>query len=270
MAPSTGHRTDRRRFLAGGAALIGAVIAGCAGDGEPDEAGERADDADPRPEGEAEVAPPPAGDAPTTLTAADFEALLPCLLTPEQTEGPFYAAGGPERRDITEGVPGRPLRLGIRVVDEACAPVAGALVDVWHADAGGDYSAFTDGSAGDDAGPGTTFLRGSQVADAAGIVEFATVYPGWYPGRAVHVHVKAHLDGRTVLTSQLYFPDDVTDQVHQQAPYVDRGRRDTLNRDDGIAGDPAAQGNLLATAPAGDGMVGLVVLGVDPGEVPQG
>jgi hypothetical protein len=111
------------------------------------------------------------------------------------------------------------------------------------------------------------------VADAAGIVEFATVYPGWYPGRAVHVHVKAHLGGRTVLTSRLYFPDEVTDEMYQQAPYVDRGRRDTLNADDGIAGDPAAQGNLLATAtatsPVGDGMVGLVVLGVDPGGAPQ-
>lgn len=270
MAHSTGHRTGRRNFLAGGVALVGAVIAGCAGDDEPDEAGERAGDAASGPGGEADLAPAPAGDAATTLTAADFEALMPCLLTPEQTEGPFYVPDDLERRDITEGVPGLPLRLGIRVLDEACAPVAGALVDVWHADAGGDYSAFTDGSAGDDAGPGTTFLRGTQAADAAGIVEFTTVYPGWYPGRAVHVHVKAHLDGRTVLTSQLYFPEDVTDQVHQQAPYVDRGRRDTLNGDDGIAGDPAARGNLLATAPAGEGMVGLAVLGVDPGGSPAG
>ena len=77
-----------------------------------------------------------------------------------------------------------------------------------------------------------------------GIVEFATVYPGWYPGRAVHVHVKAHLDGATVLTSQLYFPEDLTDEVHAEGPYADHGTRDTRNEDDGIAGDPASAGNL--------------------------
>ena len=139
------------------------------------------------------------------------------------------------------------------------------MVDVWHADVDGDYSGFADGSgSADDAGEGTTFLRGSQVADADGIVEFATVYPGWYTGRAVHVHVKAHLDGQTVLTSQLYFPEDLTDTVHAGEPYAAHGVRDTRNDSDAIAGDPAAAGNLLHTSGAGDGTLGLVVLGVDP------
>ena len=150
------------------------------------------------------------------------------------------------------------------MVDAGCAPIPGAVVDVWHADAAGDYSGFVDGSHAGEAGEGSTFLRGSQAADAAGIVEFGTVYPGWYPGRAVHVHVKAHLDGATVLTSQLYFPDDVTDAVHGEDPYADHGTRDTQNADDGIAGDPASAGNLVTTSAAGDGTLGLVVLGVDP------
>ena len=102
------------------------------------------------------------------------------------------------------------------------------------------------------------------MANAEGIVEFATVYPGWYPGRAVHVHVKAHLDGTTVLTSQLYFPEDLTDTVHAEDPYADHGTRDTRNADDGIAGDPASAGNLVTASAADGGTLGLVVLGVDP------
>jgi protocatechuate 3,4-dioxygenase beta subunit len=249
--------TSRRTFLAGGAALVGAVLAGCSGD---DDGAAGSSTTAPTERGAADSAAEP-----TTLTADDFAALAACLLTPEQTEGPFYLAGDMVRRDITEGLPGHPLRLGIRVVDAACEPVRGAVVDVWHTDVDGDYSAFADGSgSADDAAEGTTFLRGSQVADGEGIVEFGTVYPGWYQGRAVHVHVKAHLDGTTVLTSQLYFPEDLTDEVHAREPYVAHGARDTRNEDDPIAGDPQAAGNLLATSAAGDGTLGLVVLGVDP------
>jgi len=263
--PAEPGPTSRRSFLAGGAALVGLALAGCSDDGG---GGDDAGDAD-RASGEgtgAGAGSGPSGTAPapaTALTAADFAGLPPCRLAPEQTEGPFYADLGLVRRDITEGVPGHPLRLGLQVVDEACAPVPGATVHVWHADAGGDYSAFADGS-DDDAAGGTTFLRGSQVTDDAGIVEFATVYPGWYPGRAVHIHAKVQLGGGTVLTTQLYFPEDVTDEVQSAAPYDDRGTRDTRNEDDAIAGDPAVAGNLLAATPAGAGTQGLVVLGIDP------
>lgn len=262
--------TDRRRFLAGGAALVGAVLLGCSGDDdteETDETDETGDDNSAEAEGDATGNTGPGA----ALTAADFAALGPCLLIPEQTEGPFYLGADLERRDITEGQPGHPLRLGLRVVDAACEPIAGAVVDVWHADVDGDYSGFVDGSdSDDDAGEGTTFLRGSQVADAEGIVEFATIYPGWYTGRAVHVHVKAHIGGSTVLTSQLYFPEDLTDTVHAEAAYRAHGTRDTRNDTDMIAGDPAAAGNLLHTSAAGDGTLGLVLLGVDPAVSPTG
>jgi protocatechuate 3,4-dioxygenase beta subunit len=281
MEPTPDPATaNRRRFLAGGAALVGALLVGCAGDDDSDEGGDGADSGDSAdggaaPDGATSTTAAPAGDGPAPLTAADFDGLGPCLLTPEQMEGPFYLAADLVRRDITEGASGHPLRLGLRVVDEACAAVPGAVVDVWHADAGGDYSAFSDDSGGDDAGEGTTFLRGSQVADDQGIVEFATVYPGWYAGRAVHIHVKAYLEGSTVLTSQLYFPEDVTDTVHAQPPYAAHGTRDTRNEDDGIAGDPQATGNMLTLAAvdggdvgaggdSGGGTLGLVVLGVDP------
>jgi protocatechuate 3,4-dioxygenase beta subunit len=272
MTPPPTSPTDRRAFLVGGTALVGALLVGCGGDDSGDDGGGAAGDqptdtgADNGDEGSGGAATAAAGEAePTALTAADFAALGTCLLTPEQTEGPFYLAGDMVRRDITEGRTGHPLRLGIRVVDAGCEPVPGALVDVWHCDVDGDYSGFADGAgSADDAAEGTSFLRGSQVANDDGIVEFATIYPGWYTGRTVHVHVKAHLDGTTVLTSQLYFPEDVTDDVHAAAPYASHGTRDTRNEDDAIAGDPAAAGNLLATSAAGEATQGLVVLGVDP------
>jgi protocatechuate 3,4-dioxygenase beta subunit len=257
--------TSRRTFLAGGAALVGAVLAGCAGSSSDDGGGgDAAGDSTTSTTAATESTGPTQAEG-TALTAADFAALGTCMLTPEQTEGPFYIDVGLERRDITEGRPGHPLRLGVQVVDAECAPIAGAVVDVWHCDFDGDYSAFSDGSNGeDDAGPGTTFLRGSQVSGQDGIVEFATNYPGWYTGRAVHIHTKVRLDDSAVLTTQLYFDDDLTDEIHAQDPYAAHGTRDTRNADDSIAGDPAANGNLLATSAAGTGTLGLVVLGVDP------
>ncbi|HET6952841.1 MAG TPA: hypothetical protein VFI47_20835 [Acidimicrobiales bacterium] len=268
MSPAGDRRpTSRRAFLAGGAAAVGLVLAGCSdggdgtGSGSPDEPGSPGTGS-----GAGTATTAGGGTAPAALTADDFAALSPCLLAPEQVEGPFYADLDLVRRDVTEGMAGHPLRLGVRVVDEACAPAAGATVDVWHADPGGDYSAFADGSGNgsDDAVEGTTFLRGSQVTDAAGIVEFATLYPGWYRGRAVHVHAKVHVGGGTVLTTQLYFPEDVTDAVHAAGPYAARGTRDTRIETDAFAGDPAAAGNLLATSAVGEGTQGLVVLGVAP------
>jgi protocatechuate 3,4-dioxygenase beta subunit len=259
--------TSRRTFLAGGAALVGAVLAGCAGDdGDGDgSAASPSTDGGASPASTTTTAAAGATSGDATLTAADFADLGTCLLAPEQTEGPFYADIGLERRDITEGLAGQPLRLGIRVVDEDCAALPGAMVDVWHCDVDGDYSAFSDGAGStDDAGEGTTFLRGSQVADADGIVEFATNYPGWYQGRTVHIHTKVRINDAEVLTTQLYFPDDVSDEVFTEEPYAGRGERDTRNEDDAIAGDPAAAGNLLTIRSPGSSTVGLVVLGVDP------
>jgi hypothetical protein len=187
---------------------------------------------------------------------------------PEKTAGPFPLDRQFDRRDITEGAPGHPLRLGLRVVDAACAAVPGAKVELWHADATGDYSAFIDNGGGKDDGPGTTFLRGTQTADANGIVEFLTIYPGWYRGRAVHIHLRVHLADSTVLTSQMFFDGDYTAGVYAGAPYAEFGLPDTSNAADSIAGDPAAEGTLVHTSPAdtagGAGTLGLLNLGIDP------
>lgn len=162
-----------------------------------------------------------------------------CVLSPEQTAGPFYSPGEPVREDITEGRPGVPLTLRLRVRDATtCRRVRAATVEIWHCDANGDYSGF---SAGTEA---ASFLRGAQTADRAGRVRFRTIYPGWYPGRAVHVHVKVHLGGRMVHTGQLYFDDAVSDRVYTRPPYAGRGTRDTTNARDGIFARGGAQSML--------------------------
>ena len=135
-----------------------------------------------------------------------------CVLAPELTEGPYYLPNERIRRDITEGKPGTPLRLSLTVVSaSSCKPIAGAAVDIWHADAGGVYSGV--------AGNTGTFLRGIQKSDRSGLAVFDTIYPGWYQGRAVHVHVKVHLGGNVVHTGQLFFPDALSDRVYRAAPY---------------------------------------------------
>jgi protocatechuate 3,4-dioxygenase beta subunit len=160
------------------------------------------------------------------------------------------------------------MRLGLRVVDQSCAALPGTTVEIWHADSTGDYSAFIDNGGGKDEGPGTTFLRGTQPADADGIVEFLTIYPGWYHGRAVHIHLRVHLDDATVLTSQVFFDADYTAAVYSAAPYAQFGLPDTSNASDSIAGDPKAEGTLLHTVAGetskGAGTLALLNLGVDP------
>ena len=146
------------------------------------------------------------------------------------TEGPYYIAGEKVRRNITEGLPGAPLTLRLGVVDAStCRPIKGAAVDIWHASAGGKYSGEESNGT-----VGRTFLRGIQRTDAKGLALFQTVYPGWYPGRAVHIHVKVHLGGNVVHTGQLFFRDSFTDAVYRRAPYNGRAARDVRNADDSI------------------------------------
>lgn len=202
----------------------------------------------------------------TGFSAADFDGFGTCHLLPEQTAGPFPLDKQFNRRDITEDVEGHALRLGFRVVDAACAPISAASVEIWHCDATGDYSAFVDDGGGKDDGPGTTFLRGAQTSDADGIVEFLTIVPGWYSGRAVHIHLRVHRDDDLVLTSQLYFDADELRPVYARAPYLANGNADTSNESDSIAGDPTDDGTLLMLTDGetsrGTGSVALLNLGV--------
>jgi protocatechuate 3,4-dioxygenase beta subunit len=178
----------------------------------------------------------------TGLAPTAFAAAMPaCIVRPEQTEGPYFIEEKLHRADIRSDPAdgslkqGAPLRLIFeisRVNGAACAALNGAIVDLWQCDALGVYSGVRDAAGGFDT-RGKQFLRGFQTTGAAGTAEFLTIYPGWYPGRAVHIHFKI----RTLpspqrafdFSSQLYFDDSVTDQVHQGSPYNAKGRTRTLN-----------------------------------------
>jgi len=186
--------------------------------------------------------------------AAVASGAISCVLAPEQTEGPYYVANEQVRRNITEGRPGRPLTLRLAVVDAStCRPIKSAAVDVWHCDALGNYS----GVDGDDG----TFMRGVQRTNARGIATFRTVYPGWYQGRTVHIHVKVHVRGNVVHTGQLYFPDRVTDAVYRRAPYSGRPNRDVRNPADAIYRNGGKR-SLLSLKKIEAGYVGTIRMGV--------
>ncbi len=179
-----------------------------------------------------------------------------CVLTPELTEGPYYIAGEKVRRDIREGHPGTPLTLTLRVLDAAtCEPIKNAAVDIWHADAAGNYSGFgsTYGN--------RTFMRGIQKTDATGNVEFVTVYPGWYQGRAVHIHVKVHVGGSVVHTGQLFFADAVTANAYKVAPYSSRPGPDLLNAQDSIFVNGGKYG-MLKVSRHGSAYMASIAMGV--------
>jgi protocatechuate 3,4-dioxygenase beta subunit len=184
--------------------------------------------------------------------------LVTCVLSPEMTEGPYYVAADARlRRDIRGGRRGTPLTLRLGVANvSSCKPVRGASVDIWHADAGGLYS--------DEQANGTvgqTFLRGVQPTNAKGIAVFTTIYPGWYPGRTVHIHVKVHVRGDVVHTGQLFFDDALTDVVFRKAPYSSRPNRDTRNADDSIYVNGGSR-SLLSVKRHGSGYVGTIWMGV--------
>ncbi|MGH7703106.1 MAG: intradiol ring-cleavage dioxygenase [Gemmatimonadales bacterium] len=181
-----------------------------------------------------------------------------CVVRPEQTEGPYFVDEGLNRSDIradgvggaiSEGVP-LALTLALSGLNgTSCAPVPGAHVDVWHCDAAGVYSDVHDP---DFDTIGRKFLRGYQLTDAAGAARFQTIYPGWYPGRTVHIHFKIRTDPAShrglEFTSQLYFDDALTDRVHALVPYVSKGQRRGRNRDDRIFGQDGDQLMLAPTA----------------------
>jgi protocatechuate 3,4-dioxygenase beta subunit len=211
--------------------------------------------------------------------AAVASGAVKCVLTPELTEGPYYIAGEKVRRDITKGKSGVPLFLKTTVVSASnCKPIKGAAVDVWHCDAGGVYSGFGSASSGQGGGPGfggggggggqqtptdkLTFLRGIQYTDKNGLAVFKTIYPGWYQGRAVHIHVKVHVGGSVVHTGQLFFPDALTAKVYEAEPYSSRGAPDTSDAADSIYRNGGSKGLLSLTKQASGGYVGTILMGV--------
>ena len=200
--------------------------------------------------------------APVTDPAALLDVANTCVLAREETQGPYWFDVDSIRSDIREGRPGLALALALRVHDlSSCSvggavrPVPNSVVEIWHCDAGGVYSGFATTPADDG-----TYLRGAQAADANGVVRFTTIYPGWYPGRTTHIHCKVHLDRRTVLTTQLYFDDNLTEEIYRTIPpYTEHTVRDTRNDTDSIYADVG----LVTTQRSADGYLAAINLGLD-------
>lgn len=201
-----------------------------------------------------------------------------CTLTKEMTEGPYYLDGALVRADITESKPGVPLKLALTVVDDdTCAPIAGALVEIWHCDALGEYSGFV-GNNGHSEPDDGSFLRGGVLTNAGGVANLTTIYPGWYRGRCIHIHLKVHTGvtltsdgsftgGRELHTGQLFFNETITTAVAKISPYsTNTVTRTTLAQDSIYDDGGAASGLLTLTAlgsTAASGYTGTLTVGVE-------
>jgi protocatechuate 3,4-dioxygenase beta subunit len=208
------------------------------------------------------------------VTAEEHRLLPACVVTPQQTEGPYFVDERLERDDIrvdpTDGSvkQGLPMQLSLnvqRVDGTTCAPVTGAMVDVWQCDVDGAYSDVRDAQGRFDT-RARKFLRGFQMTNAAGKVEFQTIFPGWYQGRTPHIHFKVRLfagSQRTYeFTSQLYFEEAVNDRVYGQGAYAARGPRSTRNASDGIFRRENGSQLIMSVAEAGSALRGTFDIGL--------
>jgi protocatechuate 3,4-dioxygenase beta subunit len=190
-----------------------------------------------------------ASTATATTTTTPVGSTGACVVSPSETIGPYPSLSDFIRSDIRENKQGLPLTLSISVVNtnSSCSAVAGALVDIWQCDADGSYSQY-----GSDRT--LTYLRGLQTTDASGKVTFVTIYPGWYQGRATHIHVEVTVNGRSVKVTQIAFPEDITAAVYRTGVYASSGQNPTTNSRDGVFSDGVA--NELITITGGDSTSG--------------
>lgn len=202
----------------------------------------------------------------TTASTTAATAVPSCVIVPELTEGPYWVDEGLNRSDVRSDPgtgtikPGVPLTLAFNVAQvtaDSCTVLPNAKVDIWHCDAKGAYSDAAQNEGGSTVGQ--KFLRGYQMTDTSGKAQFTTIYPGWYTGRAVHIHFKIRVNNKE-LTSQLFFDDTLSDQIFTQTAYVKSGNR-VRNANDGIY---RQGGNvlLLQLTRSGDGYTATFNVGV--------
>ena len=183
-----------------------------------------------------------------------------CALVTATTRGPCTTEDELLREDVAEGWTGLPVRLGIRVVDTSCNPLAAVKVEIWHTNLEGSYSGQTPNNnlcLQQQSYASQNFFRGIQVTDDDGTVFFDTCFPGWYPGRAVHIHFQVSDDSRSYRVSQLFFPEDVTQDIFaNHGEYAGFGQPDTVFATDNVfAAVPIAQRDrhILTSARMTDG-----------------
>jgi protocatechuate 3,4-dioxygenase beta subunit len=197
---------------------------------------------------------------------SDADAAATCVLAPEVTEGPYWVDVRDKRSNVVAGQSGVPLSLGLYVYrsDDSCEPEPGAVVDIWHCNASGLYS--------DEASNGTTgqtWLRGYQETDANGHVSFTTIYPSWYSGRTIHIHLRVRTFSGSAttynFTTQIFFSEEDSAAVLATSPYNSRSGRDTTNEEDSIYEQEARAGNVLMptlSGSASSGYSGTVGIGL--------
>ena len=194
--------------------------------------------------------------SPTTTTTTNTGNTA-CAVTPTETVGPFPSLTDLFRSDIREGKSGTQLALTIKVVNtnSACAPVPNANVEIWHVDAAGNYSQYGTEQA-------QTFLRGIQTTNSNGEVTFTTIYPGWYQGRATHIHVEVTMSGRSVKATQIAFPESINSAVYATGAYASRGANPISNTSDGIFADSLAAELTTLTGNVATGFATTFQVGV--------
>lgn len=227
------RRIGRREAIAAlGAAAGAAFAAGCGGSGST---------------------------SPTGSTAIDTigTSSAACAVTPTEVVGPYPSLTDLFRSDIREGKGGTPLTLTLSVVNASsgCVPVPGANVEIWQCDASGSYSQYGTQTA-------QTYLRGIQTTDSNGQVTFTTVFPGWYQGRATHIHVEVVRNGASVKVTQIAFPESVNDAVYGTGVYSSRGANPTKNTADGIFTDSINSELASVSGDAASGLTATFRVGV--------
>ena len=206
---------------------------------------------------------PPTTPSGTGTTSQGTTNSSACVITPSETEGPYPDRTGMfsnpafHRRDITEGKPGIPLAVTMTIVNarSSCGPVANAVVEVWHCDVTGNYSEYGQGA-------GQTYLRGLQTTDANGAVTFNTIYPGWYAGRATHIHVEVFVNGANVKTTQIAFPESVSAAVYASGVYASHGQNSTTNARDNVFSDGVNDELATVSGTPASGYTATLTIGI--------
>ena len=221
-----------------GAAAGAALVAGCGGESAT-------------PTGPSTTTPG------STTPATGGTSNTACAVTPSETVGPYPSVTDLFRSDIREDRTGTPLTLTITVVNtnNGCSPVAGANVEIWQCDATGNYSQYGNQTT-------RTYLRGIQTTNASGQVIFTTIYPGWYQGRATHIHVEVVRNGASAKVTQIAFPESANVAVYGTGVYAPRGRNPTSNTSDMVFADSVNSELAVVSGDPASGMSATFQVGV--------
>jgi len=214
------------------------------------------------------------GAAKSTTTTSTSTTSGSCIVTASETEGPYPYVGGEstnplDRSDVTAGQTGVPLTLSFVVVDanNSCNVVTGARVDIWHCNKDGYYSGYANQNSGLGAKSyvGETWLRGYQLTDSTGVAKFSTIYPGWYSGRATHIHIEVFVNGVMKKTTQICFSESINSVVYASSLYSSHGVNPLTNEADGILGNSLtdlANETVSLTGSVAEGYSGSYTIGI--------